>query len=325
MCQVALALLASAGGDKCSGCNGDWVAGIDGSVKNITIVVPVMDRAKEVAQLIKQLDVSMTEQKLYARIFVVEQVESYLGIPGHQGDAFNKGRLLNAAVDALGERAGSSILVHDADVWETCPGAVNYRACADGDGKVHQLYGYLPNSKTDFCMGGIWCIPPRTWRSVDGFSNEFPGWGQEDLDFGKRLVSHDVTPEFAHMQVRRTDVKQNSINQCVYDNVNGGPNPNHPNALRNSPAKVGTVTEGLKNVTYMWVGENQIVATESGTVTVMRIALPQEVAIENWGPYLERSSDSSEGSWWSMPARLVVSSFALIVLVILWRRKGKKK
>ena len=48
-------------------------------MKNITIVVPVMDRTKEVAQLIKQLDVSMT-----ARIFVVEQVESYLGITGHR-------------------------------------------------------------------------------------------------------------------------------------------------------------------------------------------------------------------------------------------------
>jgi hypothetical protein len=34
---------------------------------------------EEVAQLIKQLDVSMT-----ARIFVVEQVESYLGITGHR-------------------------------------------------------------------------------------------------------------------------------------------------------------------------------------------------------------------------------------------------
>jgi hypothetical protein len=117
--------------------------------QKVTMIVPVRNRADDVTQLIDQLlNANMPCHHLEPSIFIAEQVESYAG---HGSDAWNKGRLYNAAVAEIGDQAGATIIFQDTDVWELCPQTLKYELCLDGG--AHRLFGYMAGSSLGTVMG----------------------------------------------------------------------------------------------------------------------------------------------------------------------------
>jgi hypothetical protein len=275
-------------GSQTQGVRTEFLEQIDRAVKNVTVIVPVMNRAKQVKGLIPHLMTSMADQKLFARVFVVEQVESYRG-NNTKPDAFNKGRLLNAAIDALGARAGEVLIFNDADVWETCPGTIRYRYCADNQPHVYHLFGYPSGSVSPVpgghTLGGIFCISADMYRSVNGYSNDFTGWGHEDNDFGGRIRKANGTVLEEGAVTRESD----HFNDCVHDEISKGIWNDDPRDMKHL---VGTTTTGLKDVSYVWEGETKILSTDSGTVTILRVSLPAVPTPKEPRPLCRHSSKS---------------------------------
>jgi hypothetical protein len=121
--------------------------------QKLTFVVPVRNRPADVTQLIeKLLDFSMPHSNLEPSIYIAEQVESYAGVGS---DAWNKGRLYNAAVAEMGDQAGATIVFQDVDVWETCPRTLSYWLCLDGG--AHRLFGYPAGAGIGLVMGESLC------------------------------------------------------------------------------------------------------------------------------------------------------------------------
>jgi hypothetical protein len=215
-------------------------------------------------------------------IYVGEQVESY---SGSEPDPWNKGRLLNAIVKELEEDAGGKtvIVLHDADVWEACKGAIPYRMCLDGG--AHMLYGfYAINSgfgQWKPVMGGVSCMSVETYRAVGGFSNSFAGWGEEDVDFGQRFRKHSVDVGTKYMAERVYAPHMAFRQKCMRDTVNGA-----PGGYAHRFAWVGTDMPGYTDVNYGLVSRQTLVSDHRGTVTLLRITLPREEEYTYTGPAL---------------------------------------
>jgi hypothetical protein len=182
------------------------------------------------------------------------------------------------------------VIFHDADVWETCPGALDYAACARGGGgggsahahdarararatAARHLYGYPPGFFGSFpahihIMGGVFCVGAAVFEGVDGFANGFVGWGDEDVDFGFRLHAHGARVDVSSLALRHARCVQDTEHDGIPKTSCGGESA--AVQTRANRSLVGQPsTSGLRDVRYRLA---QRVELEPG-VTVLRIEL----------------------------------------------------
>ncbi|RNA39128.1 beta-1-4-N-acetylgalactosaminyltransferase bre-4 [Brachionus plicatilis] len=125
------------------------------------------------------------------RILVVEQID--------MDSKFNKGRLINSAVKHLIESKENAdcIVIHDVDL---VPSAGGNKLGERGDYRCRKMPWHLSrkvfNLKMNheriynqFLTGGILSLRMDHFVRVNGFSNEYFGWGAEDDDFQIRMFN----------------------------------------------------------------------------------------------------------------------------------------
>jgi hypothetical protein len=113
-----------------------------------------------------------------AHIFVVQQ----------RGDApFNRGKLCNIGFLESGNY--SHVVFHDVDML---PVEVNY---AEAGGATHlataasQFEGKMPYAEY---FGGVTMFDRTSFKQINGFSNDYWGWGLEDDDLRERCRTYKV-------------------------------------------------------------------------------------------------------------------------------------
>uniref|UniRef100_A0A914VJ25 Beta-1,4-galactosyltransferase 4 n=1 Tax=Plectus sambesii TaxID=2011161 RepID=A0A914VJ25_9BILA len=148
--------------------------------QNVAIIIPFRDRDKHLYKLLYLLIPLLKKQNLSFRIIVAEQ----RGI-----GMFNKGRLLNAAFDyARGNYRVDCVIFHDVDMLPE-DDHIPY-SCGKWPkhlGAYVNTFNYtLPYS---LLTGGVLALNSDQMEMVNGYSNEYWGWGGEDDDMGKRLLS----------------------------------------------------------------------------------------------------------------------------------------
>lgn len=144
--------------------------------RRLTVVIPYRDRAEHLETLLPELTARLKEQDLRYRILVVEQ---------EVGALFNRGRLLNAGMQYAADMT-DYYCFHDVDA---VPIAANY-ACPS---QPLRLVNTVLNSAgqrvhTPHYFSGAITIRKEQAFAVNGFSNEYWGWGKEDDDFYFRLL-----------------------------------------------------------------------------------------------------------------------------------------
>lgn len=125
------------------------------------------------------------------RILVVEQID--------MDSQFNKGRLINSAVKQIIESRENAdcIVIHDVDL---VPSADDNELGESGDYRCRKMPWHLSrkvfNLKMNqerlynqFLTGGILSLRLDHFIHVNGFSNEYFGWGAEDDDFQIRMFN----------------------------------------------------------------------------------------------------------------------------------------
>lgn len=144
----------------------------------IAIVVPYRDRRQHLARFLPHL-VTFFERDALARaipyeIHIVEQAP---------GGSFNRGALKNAGF-ALAHRNADCVVFHDVDylpVWADysrvrCPTSL----IAYGVEGASEVATETP--------GCVVAMPVADFLRINGYSNDYTGWGYEDLDLQERIA-----------------------------------------------------------------------------------------------------------------------------------------
>eukprot|EP00966_Prymnesium_polylepis_P181130 4195411-Prymnesium_polylepis.1 len=133
------------------------------------------------------------DRDLHHRIFVVNQTD---------GRPFNRGALVNAAVRVLsGGRSrwaeSDYLAIHDADRF---PVEGNRTGCAAVTPAYYSYPAREPRGlHPDSFAGGVLVLRTHLFRAVNGFSNQYWGWGEEDNDLFVRLRWCGLPPRHGPM------------------------------------------------------------------------------------------------------------------------------
>jgi hypothetical protein len=144
--------------------------------RRLTVVIPYRDRAEHLGILLPELTARLKEQNLAYRILVVEQ---------EVGALFNRGRLLNAGMQYAAEFT-DYYCFHDVDA---VPLLANYACPSQPLRLVNTVLNNADErAHTTHYFSGAINIRKEQAFAVNGFSNEYWGWGKEDDDFYFRLL-----------------------------------------------------------------------------------------------------------------------------------------
>ncbi|XP_037128079.1 beta-1,4-galactosyltransferase 3-like [Syngnathus acus] len=207
----------------------------------VAIVVPYRKRAMHLRALLCHLHPFLQRQQIHYRIYVVEQ----------WGDGtFNKGKLLNAGVrEVLRDEDWSCIVIHDVDLLAendrnlyTCD-KCNPTHLAVAIDKFHYRLPYR------HYFGGVVAVTPDQYRKMNGFSNQYWGWGREDDDLWQRVA-------LAGMKVMRPPLAIARYKMIKHHRDRGNEENPYNFVLRNRTALAWYV-DGLNSLTYKLLSKEQ--------------------------------------------------------------------
>ena len=125
-----------------------------------------------------------------------ESIESYLKdqdyelIVVEQNDdlPFNRGKLLNIGFQQAIRKGCDYVVFHDVDML---PVDVDY---SYSDVPIHLANGFTNSDREifDTYFGGVTLFPVDLFKKVNGYSNEYWGWGFEDDDLLMRLTEQNI-------------------------------------------------------------------------------------------------------------------------------------
>ncbi|XP_061905538.1 beta-1,4-galactosyltransferase 3-like [Entelurus aequoreus] len=142
------------------------------------IIIPHRDREHHLKILLYYLHPFLQRQQLEYSIYVIHQAGNY---------TFNKARLMNAGVrEAMQEEKWECLFFHDVDLIPeddrnnyVCESNPKHAAIAINK------FGYrLPYRRY---FGGVTAFTPLQYSKINGFPNNYWGWGCEDDDIGLRV------------------------------------------------------------------------------------------------------------------------------------------
>ena len=165
-------------------------AGADRSAtQRLAVLIPFRGvvSTQSFAALCEHLPAHLEQQGVAFHLFAVNQVDD---------QPFNRAALTNAAFRVLmagGRKAGlqpsdrdpfSCLAVHDVDRF---PNRSN-QSCAKFTSTYYSCASHSPSIlHPESYTGGVLLLRPALFRAVNGFSNDFWGWGHEDNEFYLRL------------------------------------------------------------------------------------------------------------------------------------------
>ena len=153
---------------------------IQGSVK-IAIIIPFRDlepsktRTKELNKLTEYMASYLAGQTY--KIFVVEQSQD--------GLKFNRGQLLNIGFEIASKEGYNNFVFHDVDLLPS-PELKKYYTTIPIDEPVHIAATWGRYGKNPDYFGGIVTFNKDMFNKINGYPNNFWGWGGEDDELYKR-------------------------------------------------------------------------------------------------------------------------------------------
>jgi hypothetical protein len=149
-------------------------------MEKLSIIVPYRDRESHLSQFIPHMEKSEFLSDIDFEILIVEQTHK----------AFNRGKLLNVGV--MESQEASYYCFHDVDML---PEKCDYSPCQFPThlASEAQQFGYkLPY---EGYFGGVTLFNKSSFFKINGFSNNYWGWGAEDDDVRFRCVSYEVVTQ----------------------------------------------------------------------------------------------------------------------------------
>jgi hypothetical protein len=146
-----------------------------GAPQKLLVLVPYRNRAQNLARLVPHLHAHLAE--LRHEIVVVEQAGQAL---------FNKGRLFNAGFDLFREQ-DAYFCFHDVDLLPE-NASCDYSCSTQPVHVSRYCSQFNYRVPYDWLCGGVMIFDKRDFLRINGYSNEYWGWGAEDDDLYFRLT-----------------------------------------------------------------------------------------------------------------------------------------
>jgi hypothetical protein len=156
--------------------------------KHLKIVVPYRDRAGHLRDFLPHIREYLADSDIAYHIVIAEQDE---GLPFNRGAIKNAGFLLGGASDYT--------CFHDVDYlplnadygWTDDPACL---VLVGAEGRPVKTGGAVRRIQLDKVafFGGAVMMPDDLFRRVNGYSNDYWGWGFEDTDLARRFASSDI-------------------------------------------------------------------------------------------------------------------------------------
>ena len=165
-------------------------------------------------------------------IIIVEQAE---------GKPFNRGKVLNVGAKLA---TGDYLIMHDVDML---PLTVDYKysKCAHIASQVRQFKYRMPYP--DY-FGGVTIFDKQLFIDINGYSNEFWGWGAEDDECLLRVKQYGIKPERRACRFSSFDHTRDMSNHA-----------NNNSRLKDAKRKqYNFYDDGLNQLQFVTISEQQI-------------------------------------------------------------------
>jgi len=143
-------------------------------VSKLAIIVPYRNRPEQLEKFKTYLEQYLDNRGYEYFIIVVEQTDN---------KSFNRGKLLNIGFKEAVRRRCDYVVFHDVDML---PLDIDY---SYEDFPIHLASDNLPFE--DY-FGGITLFPVHVFEKINGFSNNYWGWGFEDDDLRYRCLKNGI-------------------------------------------------------------------------------------------------------------------------------------
>lgn len=148
------------------------------------IIVPYRDRPDQLLTFKKSISSFLQDKKIQYELIVVEQDDA---------KTFNRGKLLNIGFMYAKRYQCDYVIFHDVDM---IPLEADY---SYSPYPIHLASTFVSTSKEfnrilfDEYFGGVTMFPSSIFEAINGYSNEYWGWGYEDNDLLHRCKEFNVS------------------------------------------------------------------------------------------------------------------------------------
>jgi hypothetical protein len=147
--------------------------------KKLSVVIPYRDRENALKNIVPSLQNYLSKQVEDFEIIIIEQDNK---------EPFNKGLLNNIG---FSKSTGDYVCFHDVDL---IPELADYSYPKNPTHMSSHCSQFNYINIPDKIMGGVILFTREHYKKVNGYSNEYVGWGKEDDDLYERCVKEKLTP-----------------------------------------------------------------------------------------------------------------------------------
>ncbi len=206
--------------------------------EKLAIIVPYRNRKKHLSEFLPYMEQYLKDYDF--KIFIVEQANS---LP------FNRGRLLNIGF-AEAKDNFDYFVFHDVDY---IPVDGDYSFNENITHLAGQIEEYGWKLPYEYFLGGVFMSDKASFLKINGFANEYWGWGEEDNELHDRCV-------LLKIPVNRRPGKYRSLAHDRYSHVGlEKENVNYREGLKERMVQE-TFIDGFTNLTYKKLGEEKLSA-----------------------------------------------------------------
>jgi hypothetical protein len=144
------------------------------------IIIPYRNRYDHLLQFKLHIQRYLKSKDIKYELIIVEQDDE---------KPFNRGKLLNIGFKIAQERKCDYVVFHDVDML---PIDVDYSYSPDPLHLATSFTGDINRVVFDEYFGGVTLFPSDIFENINGYSNEYWGWGFEDDDLLYRCKTHMV-------------------------------------------------------------------------------------------------------------------------------------
>jgi predicted glycosyltransferase involved in capsule biosynthesis len=216
--------------------------------EKLAIVVPYRNRKEHLDKFLPAMESCSFLDGIDYEILIVEQEE---------GKPFNRGKILN--IGAVHSKNSAYYCFHDVDMLPISSDYSYVSAPTHLASEAEQFGFKLPYNGY---FGGVTLFDKHSFNRINGYSNDYWGWGAEDDDVLYRCAIMEVPTYRKDCKYRSLDHTRNIEHVPYMKNIDKFQN------FRKNPTIQAIMADGITTLKYEKIGDKRI-SDHSRMITVM--------------------------------------------------------
>jgi hypothetical protein len=176
--------------------------------KKLGVIVPYRNRKSHLKTFKKNITDYLNKKNIPFELIIVEQVDR---------NPFNRGKLLNIGVIEAERLECDYVVLHDVDML---PVDVDYSYSADVLQLANKFIsdGDYTKEIYDGYFGGVTLFPIEVFKNINGYPNDFWGWGFEDDELLRRCIINGIETDsqtIKNSSTNKTALEFNGIKSYI--------------------------------------------------------------------------------------------------------------